>query len=96
MTEERFERAMEHFGSAVEKNRRARGRCGRSLGKQGMALPARAHRGKSGSLCAGLGLMVGAAPLERHGCSKAARLCLIAGGAAVAAQLIEALLFRRK
>ena len=40
--------------------------------------------------------MVGAAPLERHGCSKAARLCLIAGGAAVAAQLIEALLFRRK
>lgn len=96
MTEERFERAMEHFGSAVERTaERAAGAVDRSVNRAWRLRPVRIA-GKAVSLCAGLGLMVGAASLERHGCPKAARLCLIAGGATVAAQLVETLLFRKK
>lgn len=74
MTEERFERAMEHFGSAVEKTaERAAGAVDRSVNRAWHFRPVRIA-GKAVSLCAGLGLMVGAAPLERHGCSKAAPL----------------------
>lgn len=70
MTEERFERAMEHFGSAVEKTaERAAGAVDRSVNRAWRFRPVRIA-GKAVSLCAGLGLMVGAASLERYGCSK--------------------------
>lgn len=91
MTEDRVERAMEHFGDVVEKT--AEGAAAVLDKSMNFAWGFRPVRFVSRSLTflTGAGLMVGSIPLEERGYHKTAKACLIGGGIVVAAQIAEML-----
>lgn len=96
MTEERFEKTMEHFGDAVEKTVEGAAKVfDTSMNKAWGFRPVR-FVGKTLTFLSGAGLMISSVPLEEKGYPKTAKFCLIAGGVIIVAQVAEIIIFRKK
>ena len=95
MTEDRVERAMEHFGDVVEKT--AEGAAAVLDKSMNFAWGFRPVRFVSRALTflTGAGLMASSVPLEERGYHKAAKACLMGGGIVVVAQIADMLIFRK-
>lgn len=96
MTEERFEKTMEHFGDSVEKTVEGAAKIfDKSMNKAWRFRPIR-FIGKTLTFLSGTGLMVSSVPLEENGYPKTAKVCLITGGVIVVAQIAELIIFKKK
>ena len=96
MTEERFEKMMEHAGDVIENTVE-----GVASFVDNSLEAAAKHRAvrilfRAIAYAGSLGLIIGAGYLEKHGHHLIAKICFITGCAAIATNIILSFIFRRK